>query len=191
MPKFADEEREEIQRLLLTEGERLFSIHGMKKITIDDITQAVNISKGSFYNFYSNKEHLYVVIVFRKQKEIFSEINEVLLKEKMQPKELVRKVMLLLVEMIDRCPILKNVNIATFAHVRRRLPDHIFTEHTQDDIAFFRSLSQYGVTFCKPVEIITKSLQAIYGLTREYVNDEDYKELVAIFVDGIVAQVKE
>ena len=52
MPRFSENEKERISNKLLTEGERLFTIHGIKKVTIDDLTEAVGIAKASFYTFY-------------------------------------------------------------------------------------------------------------------------------------------
>ena len=75
MPRFTEQEKEIINRKLLIEGEKLFAAHGLKKVTVDDLVAAVNISKGSFYAFYPSKEHLYVEINFRLQKELFTNIE--------------------------------------------------------------------------------------------------------------------
>ena len=37
MPRFSENEKEQIRNKLLTEGERLFATLGIKKVTIDDI----------------------------------------------------------------------------------------------------------------------------------------------------------
>ena len=58
MPRFTEQEKEIINSKLLIEGEKLFSLHGLKKVTVDDLAAAVNISKGSFYAFYPSKEHI-------------------------------------------------------------------------------------------------------------------------------------
>ena len=75
LPRFTEQEKEIINRKLLIEGEKLFAAHGLKKVTVDDLVAAVNISKGSFYAFYPSKEHLYVEINFRLQKELFTNIE--------------------------------------------------------------------------------------------------------------------
>ena len=75
MPRSTEQEKEIINRKLLIEGEKLFAAHGLKKVTVDDLVAAVNISKGSFYAFSPSKEHLYVEINFRLQKELFTNIE--------------------------------------------------------------------------------------------------------------------
>ena len=49
LPRFTEQEKEIINSKLLIEGEKLFALHGLKKVTVDDLVAAVNISKGSFY----------------------------------------------------------------------------------------------------------------------------------------------
>jgi len=191
MPKFTDKEREEIQRLLLSEGEKLFSTYGLKKLVVDDIAEAAKISKGSFYNFYQNKEHLFIVINFMLQNKMFSEIDKMLQQEKSTPKQTTKKAILLLLEKIDLHPMLKSLDINTYTYLRRKLPDNIFDSHALNDEKFFNSLSKYGITFKKPTGIITKTLQALYGVSREYLEDGDYKEIVSIMIDGIIEQVNE
>jgi len=70
MPKFSDSERQEIQNKLLEEGQRLFLAHGLKKVTIDDITQAAHIEKASFYKFYGEKS-IFISISFKIYRLIF------------------------------------------------------------------------------------------------------------------------
>ena len=54
MPRFTEQEKgNHKQENFLIEGEKLFAAHGLKKVTVDDLVAAVNISKGSFYAFSS------------------------------------------------------------------------------------------------------------------------------------------
>ena len=64
MPRFSNMEREKIREKLMQEGERLFTSFGLKKVSIDEIVQAAGIAKGSFYSFYTNKEHLYICLLY-------------------------------------------------------------------------------------------------------------------------------
>jgi len=84
LPRFTEQEKEIINRKLLIEGEKLFAAHGLKKVTVDDLVAAVNISKGSFYAFYPSKEHLYVEINFRLQKELLLILKQQLKEESMK-----------------------------------------------------------------------------------------------------------
>ena len=51
MPRFTEKEKAFISDKLLAEGEKLFSLHGLKKVTVDDLAVAANISKAPFMRF--------------------------------------------------------------------------------------------------------------------------------------------
>jgi len=76
MPRFGETEKENIRQNLLAEGERLFLAHGLKKVTIDDLIEAVNIAKATFYSFYESKEYLYMDIVQGIQEKIFMSLKQ-------------------------------------------------------------------------------------------------------------------
>ena len=61
MPKaFSEHEKETIRTQMREKGKKLFEKHGLKKTSVDEVTEAVGISKGSFYLFYGSKEELFV-----------------------------------------------------------------------------------------------------------------------------------
>ena len=64
MPKaFAEHEKTIIRQQLHEKGQQLFALHGLKKTSVDDLVQAVGISKGAFYLFYASKEELLLEIL--------------------------------------------------------------------------------------------------------------------------------
>lgn len=48
-----------IRERLLSAGRELFSRYGLRKTTVEDITRAAGIAKGTFYLFFPSKEALY------------------------------------------------------------------------------------------------------------------------------------
>jgi AcrR family transcriptional regulator len=65
MPRaFKEEEKERIRAKLLEAGRSCFLRYGLKKTTIEDLTQPAGIAKGSFYLFFDSKEALYIEILF-------------------------------------------------------------------------------------------------------------------------------
>lgn len=75
MPKpFSQEERQQIQLLILEKAKELFVRHGFEKITITDITQATQIGKGTFYQFYRSKGELFVDIYAREWRRLQEEL---------------------------------------------------------------------------------------------------------------------
>ena len=56
---FTDYETEQLRKALLKETRRCAVTLGMKKTSVDQLTKAVGIAKGSFYKFYESKEMLF------------------------------------------------------------------------------------------------------------------------------------
>ena len=53
---FTDYETEQLHKALLKETRRCAVTLGMKKTSVDQLTKAVGIAKGSFYKFYHDDE---------------------------------------------------------------------------------------------------------------------------------------
>ena len=69
---FTDYETEQLRKALLKETRHCAVTLGMKKTSVDQLTKAVGIAKGSFYKFYESKEMLFAVL-----ESIHSELYEV------------------------------------------------------------------------------------------------------------------
>ena len=59
MKAFTDKEKQFVTEALMQKGKERFAAFGIKKTTVEDLTQSVNIAKGSFYLFFDSKEDLY------------------------------------------------------------------------------------------------------------------------------------
>ncbi len=64
----------------------LFTSYGLKKTSIDDIVNACNIGKGTFYRFFQSKEELYFTIL-EKEEEFRTKLIEEMLLTDNKPKE--------------------------------------------------------------------------------------------------------
>jgi len=69
MPKIFDEEtREDIRGQMLDNGFSLIKRFGLKKTTIEDVTRASGVAKGTFYNFFKTKEEfVYQIIIYKRR----------------------------------------------------------------------------------------------------------------------------
>ncbi|WP_462408331.1 TetR/AcrR family transcriptional regulator, partial [Gemmiger formicilis] len=52
---FTDEQNEQIRNDLIREARRCGITIGMRKTSVEQLTEAVGISKGSFYKFFESK----------------------------------------------------------------------------------------------------------------------------------------
>ena len=56
---FSDYEAQQIRKALLEQARNCAVTSGMRKTSVDQLTQAVGISKGLFYKFFESKELLF------------------------------------------------------------------------------------------------------------------------------------
>lgn len=46
----------------------------------------------------------------------------------------------------------------------RKLPPEVIEHHSNEDAEVLQLLSNYGVRFTQPIEVVTKAFQALYGV---------------------------
>ena len=67
---FTDYETEQLCKALLKETRHCAVTLGMKKTSVDQLTKAVGIAKGSFYKFYESKEMLFFALLQRLPEDV-------------------------------------------------------------------------------------------------------------------------
>lgn len=192
MPKFSDMEKEMIQQKLMQEGERLFTLFGIKKVSIDEIVKATGIAKGSFYSFYPSKEHLYMDIAGNLQTKLWREMDEFLNKNRsLPPRELCKQCFLWMFGALQRYPMLKQADGETADYLYRKLPPEAIEAHTKDDSHELTRLQEYGVHFKCGIEIATKTLQvlAISFLNLQQDNDGNRQAVMELMLDGVLKEL--
>ena len=75
---FTDYETEQLRRALLKETRHCAVTLGMKKTSVDLLTKAVGIAKGSFYKFYESKEMLFFSVLEDIHAELYGVADQVL-----------------------------------------------------------------------------------------------------------------
>ena len=68
---FTDYETEQLRKALLKETRRCAVTLGMKKTSVDQLTKAVGIAKGSFYKFYESKEMAFFAVLESIHSELY------------------------------------------------------------------------------------------------------------------------
>lgn len=192
MPRFSDNERKRIQQKLMQEGERLFTAFGLKKVSIDEIVQAVGIAKGSFYSFYTNKEHLYMNIAAHLQLKMWSDMDTFLSENRdLPPRELCKQCFLWMFSELERYPLLKQVNNETAEYLYRKLPPEVIEAHTQEDSHELIKLQEYGVHFTCGINVAAKTLQtlAISFLNLQQDQTADQQVIMKIILEGVLKEI--
>ena len=73
---FTDEEKKLIRKKLQKVARECIKRYGVRKTTVDQMVAMADISKGSFYNFYSSKEMLFFTVLEEYQIDIMNRLAE-------------------------------------------------------------------------------------------------------------------
>lgn len=192
MPRFSVQEKLRIQQCLLEEGERLFVMYGLKKVTIDDIVKAVRIAKASFYRFYEGKEYLFLDIVQKKQKEIF-EILEGILKENRykEDKERVKIVFFAMSELMGKYPVLVNIDSETVEIIARKVSSERLTEYSMQGFDAVKTIEEHGIKFRYDTQVVSQLFHSLYEawISLQGQSVEMQKQVIDIMLEGVIDQI--
>lgn len=137
---FSDFETEQIYKALLAETRRCAVTLGMRKTSVDQLTQAVGISKGSFYKFFDSKELLFFAVLEDIHTELYDVADGVLRENTgLPPAERAANAILAV------CKRMVDTGVMTFiendvASLLQRLPENVKAEHYHDDETHIRDL---------------------------------------------------
>lgn len=192
MPKISETEKQMIQQKLYAEGERLFTAYGIKKVTVDDLVQAAGIAKGSFYSYYTNKEHLYMDIVGVLQEKMWGEMTDFLQANRSLPsKELAKQVFLWMFSQLDKYPMLRLADGETTNYLFRKLPKEVMEAHTRNDKNELFRLQEYGIHFTCDADLASRVLQTL-ALTFLDLKEDDKamrEGIINVILGGVINEI--
>ena len=192
MPKFNEQERDIIRERLFKEGQRLFSDHGIRKVTINDLTKAASISHGSFYNFFESKEHLFMEINLKKQREIFEQLDSFIYENKeLEPRELTKLVMYFIMDKFFTDPIISSINGELWEYISRRLPSQTIQNNNLNDSLVVEKLTEAGVKFNVHKSLVVKVFQAVFMSGASFISDEEGEAAIDILMEGVIEKIVE
>lgn len=143
---FSEEEQTRIRQDLLRQGEQIFARQGVRKTTIDQLTGAAGIAKGSFYRFFPTKEALFIAILDDIERRERTRIREILeITESNDPTALARLIFETAAKVVERHPVLAVVlDHGEFAAIARRVPPEVLESHFDADTDFVAGLITEG-----------------------------------------------
>jgi len=198
MPRaFSPEERETLRRQLREKGEKLFEAYGLKKTTVADITQAVGISKGSFYLFYNSKEELLLEIL----EQIESEGRGRILEYVVQPQENARQSVCAILKSFlltwDAYPLLRKLDKSDFDYLARKLPAERLQSHIDRDEQFIDNFTykfgRDGITLRVPPRVVANLIKGLFfiGIRRYDLGEDAYVECMEILIELVAGYITE
>lgn len=144
MPKIVTEhEKQMVREAMYTKGIELIRKKGIKRVTVEDITIATNIGKGTFYSYYHSKEELLYAIIKQNESRMFERVESVL-SEKINVKEKIVKAFKEIYLAADS--IVLYVSPSDIEYLLRKLPDEVADwEALKSKDYFNRTLSLCGI----------------------------------------------
>ena len=137
---FTDYETEQLHKALLKETRRCAVTLGMKKTSVDQLTKAIGIAKGSFYKFYESKEMAFFAVLESIHSELYGVADHALSEANgLPPSERAAKAVLAV------CRRLSDTGDMVFIEndaklLLQRLPEDVKNIHYHDDEAHIRQL---------------------------------------------------
>ena len=190
---FTEDQNETIRRDLIREARRCGVTIGMRKTSVEQLTNAVGISKGSFYKFFPSKELLFFAMLEDIHTECFAVAQASLRETAAQsPADRVAEAILAACRWLSETQALVFVeNDAEF--LLRRLPDEVKTAHYHDDETHIRALLESGGL--RPKGGIALATAAIRGLILTVSHQEQigamYPQVLDILVRGACRELFE
>ena len=159
---FTENQNETIRRDLLREARRCGVTIGMRKTSVEQLTDAVGISKGSFYKFFPSKELLFFAVLEDIHTECFAAAQASLRGTvELPPADRATEAILAACGWLSETQALVFIeNDAEF--LLRRLPDEVKTAHYHDDETHIRALLESSGL--QPQSGIALTTAAIRGL---------------------------
>ena len=189
---FTTEEKEVIRKKLHKVAKECLQRYGVKKTTVDQMAAMVDISKGSFYNFYSSKEMLFFAVLEEYQIDVMNRLTEQLdMEAKIDTSRLVE----LLYDFYQgfrysfMYTIFKNNEMELLI---RKLPKEAITNHHLiDDRMVKKIVSQINIKENVSVEIVSALFRTIAMtiLHIEEIGEEQFDIALKFVIQGIVEQI--
>ena len=189
---FTSEEKEVIRKKLHKVAKECLQRYGVKKTTVDQMAAMTDISKGSFYNFYSSKEMLFFTVLEEYQIDVMNRLTEQLgMETKIDTNRLVQ----LLYDFYQdfrysfMYTIFKNHEMELLI---RKLPKEVITNHHLiDDRMVKKIVSRIDIRENVSVEIVSALFRTIAMtiLHIEEIGEEQFDTTLRLVIQGVVEQI--
>ncbi|MDM7918192.1 MAG: TetR/AcrR family transcriptional regulator [Methanosarcina sp.] len=182
----------------MSRGKDCFARYGVKKTSIEDLTEGLGISKSSFYSFFDSKEDLFLQI-FKEEREALKDsiLENSFLKYRAEPDKAIRAYLQYVLNIVNNHPIWRKVFIEK-EHLELKIfrsSEEEIKKICRDNVAtilpFFEEWAAAGLLIDKPARILAETTQAVLSLIhfRNEIEDEDFSEIMDIFIDLLTENI--
>lgn len=196
MPKaFSEHEKAMIRAQMRGKGKELFEKQGLKKTSVDELTEAVGISKGAFYLFYQSKEELFLEILEQLEQEIQTKILELTIQPTANTKKNVSDLLKAFLLTRDTYPLLKNFGKSEFEYLLRKVPPEWALKHANKDeefiSQFIKKIKQEGIVVKASPRVVSNLIQTLFfvGLYLEELGPEASTETIDVLINMVAGYI--
>ena len=181
---FTEEQNETIRRDLIREARCCGVTVGMRKTSVEQLTEAVGISKGSFYKFFDSKELLFFAVLEDIHTECFAAAQKSL-----QENAAIDPASRTAAAILAACRWLSETKAFVFIEndaefLLHRLPEEVKTAHYHDDETHIRLLlEKYDLV---PSRGISLAAATVRGLILTVSHREQIGELYPQVLETLV-----
>ncbi|QQO07755.1 TetR/AcrR family transcriptional regulator [Breznakiella homolactica] len=184
MPKIVTEqEREQVRDSIYSQSIRLIREKGLRNVTVDDITAAAGIGKGSFYSYYPSREVCLYEVLKKNEAMLFSRMETVMARKLKKHDEVVH---FLRDVYLAEDSLVMFVSPMDMEILLRKLPrEYAVRERKKSEGYFERSLSLLGISKKKmeTIALLTDCLN--YAATSSACSRNGKKETLDVLVECI------
>jgi len=198
MPKaFSEHEKETIRAQMREKGKKLFEKQGLKKTSVDELTEAVGISKGAFYLFYKSKEELFLEILEELEIEFRSRIFDFSIGPQEDARKLLGNLLKSALLTWDQYPLLKNFGMVEYEYLARKLPAERIQTHINQDNEFvndfIKRIKREGIAVKSSPRVISNLMKSLFfiSLHRDDLDTNAYAESMKILADLVARYIIE
>lgn len=186
MPKFSQEDRKKIYQTLFEQGELLFTQRGFFNVTAEEIALSAGIAKGTFYHFFDNKEHLYMVINNHLQKKIFENMKGIIQGPNIQTqREKLYEIMCYVLDAFVQNPIIISIDFNVWKRIEEKAPMECIEENRQRDLQMVQLIAESGLSFRYDLDTTTQIIQIQFVQFAAMQHDSNSRHLEKIILKAL------
>lgn len=190
MPKkFGEREKEHIRMRLVETGKEHFSIYGLKKTSVEELTRKVGIAQGSFYLFFGSKEELFFEIMEQEEAQVRERLLEDLRRFPTVDEAQLRHFLTEAFRSMGDHPIFRQVmDSGQLEAIIRKLPPERLEGNRQGDRDVLKPVverwQQQGIMTAEQPEIVVSLIRSLLLLSthRQEIGDAVYDQTISLLI---------
>ena len=188
---FSEEENTKIRRSLLAEARSRALTVGLRKTSVEELTAAVGISKGSFYKYFDSKELLFFAVLEELHSELYAVAKDALMaNSSLAASERATEALLAVCRRLSQTGAMRFIE-SDAELILRRIPEAVKAGHYHDDEAHVCGLLREGGFAPKGgAELAVATVRGLI-LTVSHRDEigEKYPEVLRILIRGAMNEL--